>query len=310
MTSHVAVPQAVTLPEASSEAGSPAHSGPRTVALPTEPVLPPPLCCGPQELHQPPAGQSHRPLCCGNSETAWPQGHRHPPTPCLSREERPGSTGLSVAERTPAGHAAVRARAWRTRRQGRASTTATCVSPDVQASPAEGLQEHPSLAVTAGSLCWAGLGKALQSAGGRAEHKCPQGHYGAAQEMATTPRTWRQGHGADPFSLKASFPGARGPPPPQVRVSPHSVLANPCLLRASRSLGPPASPSQPHWAPLSWSQSQWPSTCCSLFHCSHSAPSWARAPPGPPHLRWGTDECPDQQPPNWLQGPPGHSEGC
>lgn len=97
-------PPAVTLPEASSEAGSPAHSGPRTVALPTEPVLPPPLCCGPQELHQPPAGQSHRPLCCGNSETAWPQGHRHPPTPCLSREERPGSTGLSVAERTPAGH--------------------------------------------------------------------------------------------------------------------------------------------------------------------------------------------------------------
>lgn len=100
--------------------------------------------------------------------------------------------------------------------------------------------------MTAGSLCWAELGKALQSACGRAEHKCPQGHYGAAQEMATTPRTWRQGHGADPFSLKASFPGARGHPPPQVRVSPHSVLANPPAASVQKH----RAPSQPLPAPL------------------------------------------------------------
>lgn len=120
------------------------------------------------------------------------------------------------------------------------------MSPDVQASPAEGLQEHPSLAVTAGSLCWAGLGKALQSAGGRAEHKCPQGHYGAAQEMATTPRTWRQGHGADPFSLKASFPGARGPPPPGEG---ESTLGSGKPLPAA-SVQKPRAPSQPLPAPL------------------------------------------------------------
>lgn len=238
MTSHVTAPQQSPCPRPARRQAAPPTRAPGQWRCPRSQFCLCPCAVGPKNSTNPQRG----------SHTAWPQGHRHPPTPCLSREERPGSTGLSVAERTPAGHTPLFAHGHGAQGDGRASTTATCVSPDVQASPAEGLQEHPSLAVTAGSLCWAGLGKALQSAGGRAEHKCPQGHYGAAQEMATTPRTWRQGHGADPFSLKASFPGARGPPPPGEGESTLGSGKPACCERPEAS-GPqpaPPSPTGPH----------------------------------------------------------------
>lgn len=187
--------------------------------------------------------------------------------------------------------------AWR---QSCASTTATCVSPSVHASPAQ-----RGCRSTHHSLMTDGRAWALAGAGRRAEHECPRCHHGQHRRWHGTSHLVAGTQGR-PLPARGFI--SRGPrtPTPSLGESDSTPGSQP---HSSKSL-PTASvqklqpPSQPPPGPIVLKRvTVAEHEPCSLPLSGRSAPSWACAPPGP-HLRWG-DERPGG-PPKLASGTPTH----